>query len=212
MKKLVLALCAMGAATLATPAMAAEPMTCGTISSPVDFTITGVPGGGGPLACVGYYDGNLLNSSNETAQRDAIAALLQTGPGTASGIATPSSINWNAMVAAGNTWATMTATDGVFSFGRTLYGQTILGFHFGNSLPDPLDPYKSASAFYLFDFGTTGATGLRFSPNANGLSNGAVYATGAVPEPATWAMMLLGFGAIGMASRRSRKPVLAQIA
>jgi PEP-CTERM motif len=34
----------------------------------------------------------------------------------------------------------------------------------------------------------------------------------AVPEPATWAMMLLGFGGIGMAMRRSRKPVLAQAA
>ena len=29
--------------------------------------------------------------------------------------------------------------------------------------------------------------------------------TTAVPEPATWAMMLLGFGGIGMAMRRSRK-------
>lgn len=29
--------------------------------------------------------------------------------------------------------------------------------------------------------------------------------SGAVPEPATWAMMLLGFGAIGMAVRRGRK-------
>ena len=28
---------------------------------------------------------------------------------------------------------------------------------------------------------------------------------GVVPEPATWAMMLLGFGAIGFAARRSRK-------
>jgi hypothetical protein len=37
---------------------------------------------------------------------------------------------------------------------------------------------------------------------------------GGVPEPATWAMMLLGFGGIGMAMRRSRrgKPALAQIA
>ena len=31
-----------------------------------------------------------------------------------------------------------------------------------------------------------------------------------VPEPATWAMMLLGFGAIGWQLRRRRTPVLAQ--
>ena len=38
---------------------------------------------------------------------------------------------------------------------------------------------------------------------------------GGVPEPATWAMMLLGFGGIGMALRRSRrrgKQALMQIA
>jgi hypothetical protein len=34
----------------------------------------------------------------------------------------------------------------------------------------------------------------------------------AVPEPATWAMMLLGFGAIGMTMRRRRRPALAQLA
>lgn len=34
----------------------------------------------------------------------------------------------------------------------------------------------------------------------------------AVPEPATWAMMILGFGAVGMALRRRRRPVLAQLA
>ena len=35
-----------------------------------------------------------------------------------------------------------------------------------------------------------------------------------VPEPATWALMLLGFGGIGMAMRRSnkRKPALMQVA
>ncbi|HEV2593823.1 MAG TPA: cistern family PEP-CTERM protein [Sphingomicrobium sp.] len=33
-----------------------------------------------------------------------------------------------------------------------------------------------------------------------------------VPEPATWAMMLLGMGAISVAMRRRRKPSIAQIA
>lgn len=38
------------------------------------------------------------------------------------------------------------------------------------------------------------------------------YITTAVPEPATWALMLLGFGGIGLAMRRRRQPALAQVA
>jgi len=34
----------------------------------------------------------------------------------------------------------------------------------------------------------------------------------AVPEPATWGMMLLGFAGIGFAMRRRRHPALAQLA
>jgi hypothetical protein len=37
-------------------------------------------------------------------------------------------------------------------------------------------------------------------------------ATAAVPEPATWGLMLLGFAGIGMVIRRRRRPVLSQIA
>ncbi|GAA4712082.1 PEPxxWA-CTERM sorting domain-containing protein [Sphingomonas lutea] len=48
------------------------------------------------------------------------------------------------------------------------------------------------------------ALSVTISPNANGtgLDN---LRIGSVPEPATWAMMLLGFGAIGYRIRRRRR-------
>ena len=47
----------------------------------------------------------------------------------------------------------------------------------------------------------------------NGSYTGNVTIRPAVPEPATWAMMLLGFGATGMMMRRrNRRTVLAQVA
>jgi hypothetical protein len=46
---------------------------------------------------------------------------------------------------------------------------------------------------------------------SNGFS-GDTTAVGSVPEPSTWAMMLLGFGAMGFNIRRHRRPMLAQIA
>lgn len=49
--------------------------------------------------------------------------------------------------------------------------------------------------------------------NGNGSAVGQPTSMGAVPEPSTWAMMLLGFGAVGASLRRNRKrAVLAQIA
>ena len=51
-------------------------------------------------------------------------------------------------------------------------------------------------------------------PNApgGGAYSGTINVAPPVPEPATWAMMLLGFGAIGFAMRRRRRPALLQLA
>jgi hypothetical protein len=46
--------------------------------------------------------------------------------------------------------------------------------------------------------------------NSAGLSTLRIDGISAVPEPATWAMMILGFAAVGfIAHRRSRKPAIA---
>jgi hypothetical protein len=74
---------------------------------------------------------------------------------------------------------------GTGSFGGTLNGA-------GNTI---------VSTPGSFVFSTQGGTLTSFSATAV-----------AVPEPATWALMLLGFGGIGMAMRRRRRPALAQIA
>ncbi len=49
-------------------------------------------------------------------------------------------------------------------------------------------------------------TGIRFSSSVNSLEADNVRFTAAVPEPATWAMMLVGFGMVGTGMRyRNRK-------
>ena len=65
-------------------------------------------------------------------------------------------------------------------------------------------------ALFFNDAGFTSGTTYSFNLGTYftnpGFSHITVYdRTGPVPEPATWAMMLLGFGGIGMAMRRSRR-------
>jgi hypothetical protein len=64
---------------------------------------------------------------------------------------------------------------------------------------------------------TLGASSYTLTINGNNSGAGSLGGSitirpAAVPEPATWAMMLLGFGAVGFAMRRRRAPVLAQVA
>ena len=75
------------------------------------------------------------------------------------------------------------AFQGTGTFGGTLGGETI------------------TPTLGSFVFTTQGGSTTTFSATAL-----------AVPEPAAWALMLLGFGGIGMVLRRRRRPLLAQIA
>jgi hypothetical protein len=154
------------------------------------------------LACAGYYSGNLLNGSAEDIANQQAAIDSLPGDFQFDG-------DWGAL--ADNTIFTLT-NGNQLNFGETMFGLTIIGAHFGNVAGDA----DNVSVFWLFDFGIEGANFVTLD-DPTGWSNATLYTTGdppPVPEPATWAMMLLGFGAAGTAMRRSRRrtTALAQIA
>ena len=79
----------------------------------------------------------------------------------------------------------------------------------------PVTTWQTFSGANSFTPTTTGPFSFSFTSNgypAKDFVIDRVYLTatdsiGAVPEPASWAMMLLGFGGIGYSMRRRRKPV-----
>lgn len=183
MKKMILAVAMAASAT--GPLAAAEPTTCASYTTAILSGWTN---------CVGFYAGNLFSSSipqgHIATQQNAVAALGGSFNGDFSSLHGFPSIS-----------------DGegprTFNLGKTFYGETIIGAHFGN-IGAPGDQYGNVSVFYKFNFGAAGANSLQFV-QSRGLSNLYVYNGGAVPEPATWAMLILGFGAVGGAMRLARK-------
>lgn len=93
---------------------------------------------------------------------------------------------------------------GIFLSGGDIVGMLQLGADVDND---------DVNEDYRLDTGTLAAGNytLTFVGSGSGSFGGAV-AFSAVPEPSTWGMMLLGFGAIGFAMRRRRTPALVQVA
>lgn len=136
--------------------------------------------------CVAYA-GNLLNGSSIADLNAALDTLI-------GGNYSPDAV-----------WANLDPTKllisgsgndptGTITFAQSLLGNTILGVHFGNAGTGA----GNRTQFYLFDFGTPTT---QLSLNTQGFSDGVII-NGPVPEPATWVLMLLGFGFVGFAMRR----------
>lgn len=147
------------------------------------------------LSCSGFFAGNLLGGSPDkvAAQTLAINGLGLTGGAVTSekleGLNGLKTINFNTF----------------------LTGLTYVGLHFGGA-NGGIGVGESATAFYKFDAGL----GLdAFTIDFDGSSNAVLFATGlptdvttAVPEPASWAMMILATGMAGASLRGKRRATL----
>ena len=89
----------------------------------------------------------------------------------------------------------------IYDFAALLNGDTFIGIHKGKG---GKNGFESTAFFKL-----TADNLDTFKLNLKGGSDAVLYSTGTVfggvPEPATWAMMIIGFGAVGSMVRTSRR-------
>jgi hypothetical protein len=134
--------------------------------------------------CAGWYGGNLLNNAHVAEQTAALSLI---------------GLNWD-----GN-WGTVDLTkvnaggsgQNVFDFNGALDGDVWIGIHKGKGGKDGFE----GTGFFRLTASDLDAVSL----NLKGASSAVVYAQhSAVPEPGTWAMLLVGFGAMGAAMRKRK--------
>lgn len=148
-----------------------------------------------PVTCLGYYAGN-LNGNPQT--WDDVNAYLHT----------PWSITLTGAVPDSKMAKSLNGAE-TFHFSQTLYGDTVIGIHYGVikvTTDAGTTNYNHQTAFYRFNAGTTGVTDI--INHIDSISNATLYRTGIsapVPEPETYAMLLAGLGMVGLIARRRKQ-------
>lgn len=106
-----------------------------------------------------------------------------------------------------DSYNTLTFVDGL---GNALAGGTFVGNDiFNPANGDQTDPNTNPLVTFTFTGADVGAVaGIFLTSNGTNAFETDNYAINAVPEASTWAMMLLGFGAIGFAMRRRKSALL----
>lgn len=150
-------------------------------------TVTGNVGAGGPLVTFSSTDGNLSSNSG--------AASVELADG-------GSLTNLTFTILAG-----FSAAEFNLEKGSPTSFLVDLTDSAGDSFSQTLSSLNGSNIFNIVAPAGTVLTGATFSSSGGGFADFKqlrVTLASAVPEPATWAMMLFGLGAIGFASRRRR--------
>ena len=203
---LVTALAGAAIAFAATPALASGgPPDANPTDNPCTSTYAAASGGADAIACQGYYGGNILQDNDSAAIQTAVNALLSqnpTDPNPQIGYV-PLPYTYGGILEVVDN---LNSTSAIATFTALLSGQVIIGAHFGQNADPGAEGENSFTGFWLFNI-TTPTHSIVFDSQL-GTSNVVLLQNSpvrGVPEPATWAMMLLGFGGIGFAMRRGRK-------
>jgi hypothetical protein len=139
-----------------------------------------------------------------------------TGPGTSPGV-----IDLTTLASAGPVNVLSLLWGSVDDFNTLEFldaSNNVLGTIVGTQINNPANGDQSAPAtnrlvYFLLTGGDQNTfRKLRLTSTTNAFEIDNIAINPAVPEPATWALMILGFAGIGMAMRRRSRPALAQIA
>lgn len=122
--------------------------------------------------------------------------------GTSATLTTPLLQSFSMYIGSVDTYNSITFK-GANGYEETVSGSQLVAIANGNQSSD-----QTNRRFY-FDFGSDKVNEVIFSSTSNSFEFDNI-AAGAVPEPATWAMLIIGFGFIG-ASLRRRQPGLTVV-
>ena len=103
---------------------------------------------------------------------------------------------------------TLQTLGGTYIFDGAAIAALIPGFADGNQTSPTSNPIVT----FFLSGDDRQAVSFNMDSDTNAFEIDSIAVNAAVPEPGTWAMMLLGFGAIGVSIRRRRKVGLPQLA
>jgi|SRR5579884_3212987 len=169
------------------------------------------------LATAAFALAALTAGSAASAATLVLGTCTTTGVGTISCTQSGDTISYNETGATGTYNSTINFTNSLAGTYEVILESTTAGFNFTNVSVNGSTVFSGSGhivdvAGIPLGLGPDNVTFTASVPTTGADTGSVSFTIASVPEPATWAMMLLGFGGIGVAMRRRRLPVLSQLA